>query len=283
MAENSAIEWTNHTFNPWVGCTKVGPGCDHCYAEGWAKRSGLVTWGANRRRTSVANWRQPLKWSSEAPKGSRPRVFCASLADVFDNEVPPEWRDDLFKMILQTQHLDWLLLTKRIGNVERMLPTIWNNQLPNNVWLGATMVNRLEMLRDASKLKEISASVHFWSVEPMLGDLGEIPRELMPDWVICGGESGGGARPMHPQWARNLRDQCVAAGAAFFFKQWGDWAPELGTGRHGSCPDFSRHHSWGDGWGAIRVGKKLAGRFLDGSAWDQFPRSAEPQPALQPE
>ena len=124
MAENTKIEWADHTFNPWTGCTKVGPGCDHCYAEGWAKRSGQVQWGhgAARRRTSEANWKQPMRWNAEAERiGVRYRVFCASLADVFDNEVPAEWRADLFDLIAKTPNLDWLLVTKRVGNVERMV------------------------------------------------------------------------------------------------------------------------------------------------------------------
>src|SRR3546814_4489006 len=116
MGENSKIEWTDHTFNPWTGCTKVSPACDHCYAEGWSKRSGLVEWGHGkpRRLTSDANWRKPLKWNDEAArKGVRYRVFCASLADVFDAEVDDAWRDELFALIAMTPHLDWLLLTKR--------------------------------------------------------------------------------------------------------------------------------------------------------------------------
>lgn len=126
MAENSKIEWTHHTFNPWVGCTKVSPACDHCYAEGWAKRSGMVQWGphAERRRTSESNWRQPIKWNAEAERlGVRYRVFCSSLADVFDNAVPVQWRIGLMKLICETPHLDWLLLTKRIGNASAMLET----------------------------------------------------------------------------------------------------------------------------------------------------------------
>jgi protein gp37 len=124
MAENTAIEWADHTFNPWTGCTKVSPACDHCYAESWAKRSGTVRWGPGepRRRTTDANWRQPLKWNAQAQReGRRFRVFCASLADVFDNEVPVQWRVDLFRLIASTPHLDWLLLTKRIGNALPMM------------------------------------------------------------------------------------------------------------------------------------------------------------------
>ena len=164
MAENTKIEWADHTFSPWTGCTKVSPACDHCYAEGWAKRSGHVKWGSGqpRRRTSDANWRMPLKWNREAERtGVRPRVFCASLADVFDNEVDPAWRADLFKLIADTPNLDWLLLTKRIGNAQRMIGealTIMSeagkpmNRWPwPNVWLSATVVNQEEADRDIPK------------------------------------------------------------------------------------------------------------------------------------
>lgn len=271
MAENSKIEWTDHTFNPWTGCTKVSPGCDHCYAEGWAKRSGAVKWGAGepRRRTTEANWRLPLKWNRQAAdEGRRFKVFCASLADVFDNSVPPEWRADLFKLAADTPHLDWLLLTKRIGNVFRMLPFGWQDfGAPANLWIGATIVNREEMLRDAAKLKAVPARVRFWSVEPLLEDLGPIPRELMPEWVIAGGESGPGARPMHPDWARSLRDQCAAAGVPFLFKQWGEYAPHVLVVDTDARRIVHRHLETG----MARIGKKAAGRMLDGVTHDGYP------------
>ena len=259
MSENTKIEWADHTFNPWTGCTKVSPACDHCYAEGWAKRSGHVKWGSGqpRRRTSDANWRMPLKWNREAERtGVRPRVFCASLADVFDNEVDPAWRADLFKLIADTRNLDWLLLTKRVGNVMKManevadMPRLgshtghliahqWRNgSPPKNVWLGATVVNQEEADRDIPKLLAVPAAKRFLSIEPMLGPM-LLPFErlrewnrialmnqqehavLRIDWVIVGGESGPGARPMSPDWARSIRDQCAAAGVALFVKQMG--------------------------------------------------------------
>ena len=129
MAENSKIEWTDHTFNPWMGCMKVGPGCDGCYAENLMDhRYGRVRWGAGepRVRTSTANWRKPVQWNRDASgrDGDRPFVFCASLADVFDNEVDPLWRADLFALIDATPNLVWLLLTKRIGNVMKMVEDV---------------------------------------------------------------------------------------------------------------------------------------------------------------
>ncbi len=171
----TTIDWCDYTFNAWLGCTKVSPGCDHCYAEGWAKRSGLVTWGADRRRTSPANWRKPLRWNAEAaverlrnPHRPRPRVFCASLADVFDNDVPLEWRTDLFRLIYATPNLDWLLLTKRIGNVPRALTVLGDEGLPPNVWLGITVVNQEEADRDVPKLLRVPAATRFLSCEPLL-------------------------------------------------------------------------------------------------------------------
>lgn len=309
MAENTKIEWAHHTFNPWTGCTKVGPGCDHCYAEGWAKRSGIVQWGAGaeRRRTSEANWKQPLRWNAEAARlGIRYRVFCASLADVFDNEVPAEWRADLFDMIARTPNLDWLLVTKRIGNVERMVMDalrtmfIRTNQEPPtwpwaNVWLGITVVNQAEADRDIPKMLKLPAAVRFLSMEPLLGpvDLTDIcpnrgqmsedhfsaifdpdddtEEDGTPffyiDWVIVGGESGHGARPMHPQWARDIRDQCAIARVPFLFKQWGEWAPQ-----EIPCVGDRKVPSEIMGGELIcRLGKKAAGRLLDGREHNGFP------------
>ncbi|RKP44722.1 DUF5131 family protein [Pararobbsia silviterrae] len=176
MAETSKIEWTDATFNPWIGCTKVSPACDHCYAEVSTPARALgVTWGARaeRRHTSAASWKQPEKWNRQheaffAEHGRRRRVFCASLADVFDNAVDPQWRADLFVLIRDTPNLDWLLLTKRIGNVPMMVSQIpgW---LPENVWLGATICNQEEADRDIPKLIATPAPVRFLSIEPMLG------------------------------------------------------------------------------------------------------------------
>lgn len=264
MSANSKIEWTDHTFNPWEGCQKVSPGCDHCYAETRNARfagGSAINWGpgAPRRRTSYTNWNQPKRWNDQAgaflaEHGRRQRVFCASLADVFDNAVDAAWRADLFALIQHTPELDWLLLTKRIGNVQAMLPeAIVGGELPGNVWLGATIVNQEEADRDIPKLLRVPAHLRFLSMEPLLGpvDLGlrcenwsddivmdpetgayECCRSCdftgvgnAVDWVIVGGESGAGARPMHPDWARDLRDQCEAAGVPFLFKQWGEWSP----------------------------------------------------------
>lgn len=285
MAENSNIEWTDHTFNPWIGCQKVSPGCDHCYAETWDAR-GLQhresRWGphAARTRTSQANWRKPLAWNRDAERaGTRARVFCASLADVFDNHpsILPEWRADLWALIAATPHLDWLLLTKRPQNIDRMLPHGWNGGWPN-VWLGTTVENQAEADRRIPHLLATPAAVRFLSCEPLLDRI--TPNLDGIHWVICGGESGPGARPMHPNWARSLRDQCVAAGVAFHFKQWGEFRPPEtesewrdfhdGKGFNGSLmPNGLFGNPYGGG--LVRVGKKAAGRVLDGRTWDQLP------------
>lgn len=361
MAENSKIEWTDHTFNPWIGCTKVSPGCDHCYAEEMMDtRMRKAKWGSGqpRARTSASSWNKPLRWNAQhdaffAAHGRRQRVFCASLADVFDNEVPQQWRQDLFDLILVTPNLDWLLLTKRIGNAARMLQDISqargalmdanDNYRPlPNVWIGATIVNQDEADRDIPKLLAVPAAVRFLSMEPLLGPVDLVPftgfrtikcgcgfrhdeqhlvgatpkfekcilcgqrAKTFPslDWVIVGGESGPNARPMHPGWARTLRDQCAAAGVPFLFKQWGEWLPWLEFGRVGIEDDIEQtcylttiwqgdhwdkcgHPIWCDmqdnyGGGANgpddqdqimgRVGKKRAGRLLDGALHDGYPQ-----------
>ena len=254
MAENSSIEWTDHTFNPWIGCTKVSPACDHCYAERWAKRTGNdALWAGQRRRTTPANWRKPLSWDRKAGElGVRHRVFCASLADVFDNAVPEGWRSDLFWLIRKTPNLDWLLLTKRIGNARSRLPFNWLKNPPANVWIGATVVNQDEADRDIPKLLAVPAAVRFLSCEPLLGPIGFeqivddcvidmlggewVPESEPPvswartglDWVIVGGESGPHARRMDIEWCEQIADQCREAGVAFFMKQgseanWPNW------------------------------------------------------------
>ena len=217
MAENTKIEWADHTFNPWMGCTKVSPACDHCYAaEMMDTRYGRVRWGAGepRVRTAPSNWAKPRKWNRETPGAF---VFCASLADVFDNEVDPAWRNDLFRLIYDTPNLTWLLLTKRIGNVHRM-----TNGLPPNVAIGATMANQEEYDRDRLKLaetKRFGALFTFGSFEPLLGPV--ILDCNAPDWIIVGGESGPNARPMNLDWARSIKRQSEELGRVFNFKQVG--------------------------------------------------------------
>jgi protein gp37 len=288
MGQNSAIEWTDHTFNPWWGCERISPGCLNCYADTWARRLGMNLWdGAPRRTFGAKHWADPIKWNRAAERSEkRPRVFCASMADVFDKDAPETERANLWDLIEDTPYLDWLLLTKRIGNVGRMLP-----EPPRNVWLGISVVNQEEADRDIPKLKQIPAAVRFLSLEPLLGPielpnmLAGFPRHITRDgraigapltihWVIVGGESGGHARPMHPEWARSLRDQCNAAGVAYLFKQWGEWRPVASVEDSWAVNPTRLHYERSHDVTYAREGKKAAGRTLDGRTWEEFPRSA---------
>lgn len=261
MAQNSKIEWTHHTFNPWRGCTKVSAGCDNCYAEKMSGRNPNVlgVWGKYGTRVvaSDAMWREPLKWNRAAEQaGERHRVFCASLADVFESgETIPtaslqavgDARERLFELIEHTPHLDWLLLTKRPENVLRWLTPDCGSlpeerayagriDLPPNVWIGTSVEDQKTADERIPHLLRISAKVRFLSIEPLLGpvDLTSLTdREIPPNlddclqghnainWVIVGGESGPNARPMHVDWVRSIRDQCVEAGVPVFVKQLG--------------------------------------------------------------
>ena len=230
MGENSAIEWTDHTFNPWIGCQHVSPGCDHCYAEVMMDhRYGKVEWGPHgkRKRTSDENWKKPIRWNAdgrtfEREHGRRQRVFCASLADVFDNQVEPSWREDLFALIRECRRLDWLLLTKRPQNILKMLPSDWGDGYPN-VWLGVTAESQMYFDQRWSLLSKIPAAVKFISYEPAIGPLRLPAHGPVPDWLISGGESGGGARPLKRRWIRDVIADCRDHGVAVFHKQWGTY------------------------------------------------------------
>lgn len=341
MAEQTTIEWCDSTFNPWIGCTRVSPACDDCYAaRSTPARTLGVVWGAGqeRHRTSAANWKQVETWQRQAGEfqaqhGRRRRVFCASLADWLDNEVLDTQLADLLDLIRRTPDLQWLLLSKRIGNWQQRLTgalawaaiesgrRIWpglaewiadwlDGKAPQQVWLGATVVDQIEANRDVPKLLRWPATVRFLSIEPMLGpvdlshldvslpapptmtainrgveldalrgrsitDLGiEFQHKRRIDWVIAGGESGPKARPMHPDWARSLRDRCAAAGVPYLFKQWGEWLPPYAAGTpegflqygHGDLPVTACGNAM-----MTRIGKKAAGRQLDGRTHDGFP------------
>lgn len=313
MAENSKIEWTTHTFNPWRGCTKVSAECTNCYADTLSKRNPMTLgiWGPNGTRVVAAEsaWKEPIKWDRLAKAaGERHRVFCASLADVFEdwdgkmaasdgdtmfniggkwttNACPDERlltmgdaRRRLFDVIYKTPNLDWLLLTKRPENAARMmgpdgvgLYAHANGPVPcpqPNVWIGASVGERKSIWR-IDALRNVAAKIRFLSCEPLLEDLGTLDLTGI-HWVICGGESGHGSRPMHPQWARNLRDQCVKSGVAFHFKQWGEFSPiQLGNVKHIPVPSGV---PMDEPAGMFKVGKKSAGRVLDGRTWDELPK-----------
>ncbi|MFY9222012.1 MAG: phage Gp37/Gp68 family protein [Blastocatellia bacterium] len=241
MASNSKIEWTTHTFNPWIGCTKVSDGCKNCYAENMASRFGYDVWGIGKQRRllSDAHWQQPIKWDKKAKKeGLRYRVFCASMADVFEENAPDGQLERLWKVIKQTPNLDWQLLTKRPHRIAQNLPHDWKDGY-DNVWLGTSLEDE-RVINRITSLTSVAAIVHFISIEPLLGPLPNLPLENI-DWVIVGGESGHSARVMEVAWVLDIQQQCLASNTAFFFKQWG------GTN------------------------KKATGRELNGRTYDEMP------------
>ncbi len=270
MAEETKISWTQTdgepgaTFNPWLGCQRISPACEHCYAERLVTtRMRLPVWGppktTERHRTALSNWRKPLAWNRKAQaEGRRVKVFCSSLADVFeDNPQVAPWRADLFRMIEATPQLDWLLLTKRPQHMVRLAADAgWKHWWPGNVWAGCTVEDQDRADDRIPHLLGVPARVRFLSVEPLMEpvNLARIPAnvpslcggrgddyfdplvglgcELQGDghtdtrfprlsWIIAGGESGPGARPFDLEWARSIRDQCKATGTAFFQKQMG--------------------------------------------------------------
>lgn len=299
MTEHTAIEWCTHTFSPWLGCTPVSAACDHCYAAALARRYGWPAYraGVPRRRSAASTWKLPRRWQRRAAaNGVRASVF-PSLCDPFDGEVGDAWRDDFVAEIEATPDLDWLLLTKR----PHLAAKYWaRRRMPANVALGVTAETQaMADLRIPQLLAIEGPNFRFVSIEPMLGpiDLTAIPRAraegfMRPldgrfrtlDWVIAGGESGPNSRASHPAWFRDLRDQCVAAGVAFFFKQWGDWAPsteEAARGNprsgwrmlrgHPHLPKVEELYPANGAAFVANVGKKVAGAELDGRHWRQLP------------
>ena len=279
MGAITKIEWCHRTFNPWWGCTKVSPACDHCYAEAWAKRTGHAIWGKDspRRFFGDKHWAEPLAWDKiAAAAGERHRVFCASMADVMeDRDELDKYRIRLWELIEATPNLDWLLLSKRPQNFRRMLPLWWVSMPRPNVWLMTTCESN-EFRWRVESLLEVPAVVHGVSYEPAVGPLdlteylnfgtcggGHRTRSTRVDWVIAGGESGAGARPTDPEWFRAMRDDCARANVAFLFKQWGEYHPITRTDGIHESP-FGGHQ-------LIRIGKKNAGRLLDGIEHNGFP------------
>ncbi|RIT69238.1 DUF5131 family protein [Mycobacteroides abscessus] len=319
MGDKTGIEWTDATWNPVTGCDKVSPGCDHCYAETFAERwRGTpghyfeTGFDVQLRPDKLA---LPLRWT-------KPRkVFVNSMSDLFHDKVPDEYIARVFAvMALAPQHT-FQLLTKRHGRMRALLrdgefqqqvydawgqlempkgrPSMedwpWSGWPLPNVWLGVSAEDQKRADLRIPALLDTPAAVRFVSAEPLLGpiNLHTDPIEASSpfwgsqlDWVIVGGESGPGARPMHPDWARSMRDQCVAAGVPFLFKQWGEWSPEDGLNwseGNGRRLHYARNYLRPDGTCAVlgddgrpgvcmeRVGKKRAGRELDGRTWDQYP------------
>lgn len=235
MGEATKISWTHHTFNPWIGCTKVSPGCDNCYAETLNHRWGNDNWGKGkpRRVTSDANWREPLKWDRFAAKaGQKDYVFCGSLCDVMDDEAPEGARKRLWHLINSTPNLIWQLLTKRPQRYHRELPTMF---IHRNVWLGTSAENQhFYNVRwpSLSNMRFRDGYTTFISYEPALGPLTTLPGcadHGWPDWIICGGESGNGRREFKQEWAEQLKAECDLHGVSFFMKQMGARTPEEGA------------------------------------------------------
>jgi len=226
--EKLTTDWADYTFNPWIGCTKVSDGCRECYAHRQQDlRFGRVEWGDGnpRSRTSTSYWEKPKLWDWRAYYyKNRPFVSCGSLCDVFDPEVSSCWRDDLFRLIEETPHLVWLLLTRRISEVVQ-----FTERLPNNVALGVSISSQDEYNRDAPLLREAALKLHpiftFGNFEPLLAPV-TLDYFTAPKWVIVGCETGPLGRFMMPDWARNLRDQSAVMGLSFYFKQ----ASELRSG-----------------------------------------------------
>jgi protein gp37 len=252
VAETTGISWTDHTFNGWWGCTNVSPGCDNCYAETLSHRYGFNVWGPGKERRAFGDkhWHEPLRWEAKSVKdGRRHRVFCMSMADVFDAEWPAGVREDLWALIRATPMLDWQLLTKRTRAkwMLKCLPSDWGQGYPN-VWLGSSVEDQATADRRIPELLAVPAIIHWLSVEPQIGPVSIAEYWPAIDWVVCGGESGRGARPMLAEWARELRDHCADRGVPYFFKQWGDASP----GR--------------------QIGAHHGGDLLDGRPWHEFPR-----------
>lgn len=264
MGQHSTIEWTDHTFNPWWGCTKISQGCKHCYAETWANRYGHDIWGPNKARRTFGeqHWGGPLKWHAAAVKqGRRVRVFCSSMADVFeDNSSLDSERLKLWDIIAETPMLDWILLTKRPENMVPMTP--WGAAWPDNVWALTSVEDQEAADTRLPHLLKVPAKVRGLSVEPLLGSVDLTPWIRHIHWVIVGGESGSSARPIQPDWVRNIRSICNQHQVAFFFKQWGRWAPNPDSGAPATM---------------LPMGKKASGRTLDGRTWSELPSiSASP-------
>lgn len=273
MGFQTKIQWTDHTFSPWWGCSRVSDACKHCYAADLARRFKLPIWGgeeSSRKMQSDRYWRDPIAWNRRAAKiGRRERVFCASMSDVFEDRRDLDAsRERLWKLIEETPALNWLLLTKRPQHAKAMAP--WKGPWPRNIWLGTTTENQACVNERIPFLLENDVAVRFISCEPLLEaiDLGPWLGRDRVTWAIVGGESGKGARPMPNDWARSVRDQCQKAGVAYFYKQTGDWFED-----DLAYPRFLGRTERTDAAGRrfVRVRKDEAGRLLDGREWSEVP------------
>ena len=242
MATESAIEWTERTWNPTTGCTKVSPGCKHCYAEVMARR--LQAMGAPGYDRGFKLALHPYRLEEPRRRKRPTTYFVNSMSDLFHKQVPDDFLDRVFDVISSTPQHTYQVLTKR---AERLPEYFARRPCPQNVWLGVSVETKRHGLPRIDLLRQVNARVRFLSVEPLLEDLGEMDLRGI-HWVIVGGESGHGARPMAKEWVENVQRQCEAASVAFFFKQWGGWGAD-----------------------GVRRSKKANGRVLAGRTWDAYP------------
>lgn len=273
MAENSAIEWTDATWNPVTGCTEISPGCDHCYAKTFAERWRGIPGHPYEQGFDLKLWPErlelPLTWKK--PR----RIFVNSMSDLFHADVPDSFIRDVFITMELTPRHTYQVLTKRPKRMVRFFANYPEVTLPPHIWLGTSIESGAYTWR-ADYLRKAPAAVRFISAEPLLGPLPSLNLEGI-HWLIVGGESGHGARPMHPSWARSLRDQAQAAGVAFFMKQWGEYAGQYRDARGIDLKTLEGEIVWRDYDDPTtphdyrRVGKKAAGRLLDGREWNEFP------------
>ncbi len=265
----SKIEWTDRTWNPVTGCTKVSAGCDNCYAERMAKRlAGRAGYPKDNPFMPVLHSAekisQPLKWKKQS------RIFVCSMGDLFHESLPFWMIDEVMDTCMMADWHTYLFLTKRPEQAYKYFEST-SNRMENfqklNAMLGVTAENQEQFDIRWSIASQIPASMLWVSGEPLLGPIDFSKHERKPDWFVVGGESGPGARPMHPDWARTLRDQCQAAGVPFLFKQWGEFAPYDYDPRNPGRTLFNKPHMF-------KVGKKKAGRLLDGKLWDEYPEDS---------
>ena len=244
MADNSAIEWTDATWNPVTGCTKIGPGCDHCYAERFAERFRGVRGHPYERGFDLTlrpeRLSQPARW-----RRSR-MIFVNSMSDLFHKHVSNEFVDQVFDVMEAVHHHIYQVLTKRSSRLASYVNRRYAHRpAPRHIWLGVSVEDRPRAKR-IKHLQRANATIRFLSIEPLLGRLG--PVDLCGiDWVILGGESGPGARPMDIDWARDVRDQCADQGVQFFFKQWGGRTSKAG----GRTLDEQLHNGYPPGFPRI--------------------------------
>ena len=237
MGEFTKIAWADSTWNPWIGCSHAGPGCDHCYAEAQNRfrRWNGGTWGndAPRRLTSAKNWSDAIKWNARANEGRRGKdgrrwlVFAGDLCDIFDHLGVEQARQQMWKLFRETPALTWMILTKRPQHICKFLPPDWGTGY-GNVWLGTTVENRKNGYPRIDALRKVPAALRFLSCEPLLENLPELDLSGI-DWAIVGGESGAQARPFDIAWARQIKQQCTRSSTAYFFKQLGRRPQENGT------------------------------------------------------